>query len=98
MDRVALDILGPFPISNAGNKYVLVVQDQFTKWTEAYALPDQTAQTVAEVFVKEFVSRFGACLLRLSFKMWFTDSGECFAVLNKKGTLVMPNTKSIRHA
>ena len=62
LDRVAMDILGPFPRSRSGNKYVLVVQDQFTRWTEAYALPDYTAQTVAEVFVHQFVSRFGVPL------------------------------------
>ena len=55
MDRVAKDITGPFPAS-------IVVQDQFTKWTEAYALPDFTVQTVAKVFVHEFVSRHGAPL------------------------------------
>lgn len=62
MDRVAMDIVGPFPLSSRGNKYILVVQDHFTKWTEAYALPDYTAKTVAQAFVYEFVSRFGAPL------------------------------------
>jgi transposase InsO family protein len=62
MDRVAMDIVGPFPLSNQGNRYILVIQDHFTKWTEAYALPDYTATTVAKMFVYEFVSRFGAPL------------------------------------
>ena len=62
MDRVALDILGPFPVSNKGNRYVLVVGDQFTKWIEAYAIPDQSALTVATVVVHEFIARFGTPL------------------------------------
>ncbi len=41
---VAVDILGPLPISRLGNKYVMVTSDYFTKWAEAYALPDQTAK------------------------------------------------------
>jgi len=59
MERLAMDILGPLPITPRNNRYVLVVSDYFTKWTEAYALPDQTAATVAETLVSEFVSRFG---------------------------------------
>ena len=58
-ERIALDILGPLPLSNEGNKYLLVGSDYFTKWPEAYSLPNQEATTVAEVLVKEFVSRFG---------------------------------------
>ena len=59
LQRVALDILGPLPTTEQGNKYILVVGDYFTKWTEAYAIPDQTAETVAKVFVNEFVCRYG---------------------------------------
>ena len=58
-ERIALDILCPLPLSNEGNRYILVVSDYFTKWPEAYRLSNQEATTVAEVLVKEFVSRFG---------------------------------------
>ena len=39
-ERIALDILGPLPLSNEGNKYLLVVSDYFTKWPEP--MPCQT--------------------------------------------------------
>jgi hypothetical protein len=58
-ERVALDLMGPFPLSTRGNRYVLVVTDQFTKWMEAYPIPNIEAKTVASVFVQEFISRFG---------------------------------------
>lgn len=35
MERVALDIMGPLPLSDKGNRYLLVIEDYFTKWTEA---------------------------------------------------------------
>ena len=60
MQRVAMDILGPLPLTPRSNKYVLVIGDYFTKWTEAFAIPDMETVTVARVFVNEFVSRFGA--------------------------------------
>ena len=59
MERVAIDVLGPLPTSESGNKYLLIAMDYFTKWPEAYPLPNQEAITVADVLVKEFVSRFG---------------------------------------
>ena len=32
MERIAMDILGPLPTSDNGNKYILVVSDYFTRW------------------------------------------------------------------
>jgi len=44
-ERVAADIL-ELPVPTKGNRYVLVVEDYFTKFVNLYALPNQTAQTV----------------------------------------------------
>lgn len=62
MERIALDITGPLPVSVNGNCFILVVVDCFTKWTEAYAIPNQETATIIRVFVNEFVSRFGTPL------------------------------------
>ena len=35
MERLAMDILAPLPLTHRGNKFVLVVTDCFTKWTES---------------------------------------------------------------
>jgi hypothetical protein len=47
MELVATDILGPLPESPGGNSYILVVADYFTRYTEAYAIPNQEAVTPA---------------------------------------------------
>jgi transposase InsO family protein len=61
MDRVSIDILGPFnPRTTRGNKCILTVTDHFTRWCEAYALPDQTANHIARCVV-DFLARFGIC-------------------------------------
>ena len=52
MERVHLDILGPFPKSHSGNVYILMLVDQFTKWLECYPLSDQNAETIAKAMVE----------------------------------------------
>ena len=59
MERVAVDKTGPLTETYEGNRYILVICDYFTKWTEAYALPNQEATTVAGIRVEQFFCRFG---------------------------------------
>ncbi len=59
MERIGVDILGPFPVTEAGIRFVLVAMDYFTKWPEAYAVPDQSASTTAQRLVDEMFARFG---------------------------------------
>ncbi|KAL5503537.1 hypothetical protein EMCRGX_G010502 [Ephydatia muelleri] len=59
LERIAMDILGPLPETPRGNRCILVVGDYFTKWTEAYPLPDMEALSIAKVLVNEFICRFG---------------------------------------
>ncbi|XP_056155241.1 rho GTPase-activating protein 28 [Lampris incognitus] len=59
MERVAVDILGPLPLSEKGSQYILVAMDYFCKWPESYAIPNQETTTVAEVLVDGFVTRLG---------------------------------------
>ena len=55
LDRLSIDVLGPLPKTSRGNQYILVVADAFTKWTEAYAIPNQTAKTCAHKILNEFI-------------------------------------------
>ena len=61
-DRLGIDILGPLPLSNKGNRYIQVATDAFTKWVEIMAIPDQTAETCASHLVDEIISRYGCPL------------------------------------
>ena len=59
LERVALDIIGPLPVSYKGNRYALIVIDYFTKWAEGYPMADMETTTVVENFVNNFICRFG---------------------------------------
>jgi len=59
MERIGIDILGELPLTENGNKYVVVISDYFTKWTEALPMPNMEAVTVARLLVEQVVCRFG---------------------------------------
>ncbi|KAL5515844.1 hypothetical protein EMCRGX_G001078 [Ephydatia muelleri] len=54
---LAVDLLN-VPVSSSGNRYLLVLQDYFTKWAEAIPMPNQTAECIAGILI-DFFSRFG---------------------------------------
>ena len=57
-DRVGVDIL-QMPRTVRGNRYVIVFMDYLTKWVEAFAIPDQTALTVARTLVEKVIPIHG---------------------------------------
>ena len=58
-ERVAMDLLDVSVISAKGYKYILVVCDYFTKYTEAYPLKDKTARSVADALMDIWLPRYG---------------------------------------
>ena len=70
---IGMDFLGPIqPESPNGNKYVLVMTDAFTKWTEVVALPNQTAETTCRALMDKIVLYHGPP------KIIVTDRGSNF--------------------
>ena len=57
-DFVGVDVL-QLPRTLNGNQYAVVFVDYLTKWPEVFATPDQTAETIANLFVGEIISRHG---------------------------------------
>lgn len=56
--HIHVDIVGPLPQSN-GNRYILTVVDRYSRWPEAYPIPNIEAKTIACTLVNEYISRFG---------------------------------------
>lgn len=65
-ERIAVDVLGPLPMTIDGNKYVIVFTDYLTKFAIAKAVPNFNARTTAETFINEVVLHHGAPLKLLS--------------------------------
>ena len=58
-ERISMDICGAFVESERGNKYMLVIGDHFTKYTQVFPMKDQTAETVANKLVFGWFQYFG---------------------------------------
>ena len=69
---VAMDLLDVSVISAKGHKYILVVCDYFTKYTEAYPIADKTARSVADALMDKWLPTYGFPLFLHS------DQGEEF--------------------
>jgi len=58
-ERLHVDITGPHPRSRRGSVYILTCIDPFTKWAEAFAIPNKESSTVAHVLVEQVFCRHG---------------------------------------
>jgi hypothetical protein len=57
--RVAMDTAGPLPKTKAGNKYILVAINHYSKWCEAKAVADHGARTTARFLEDDLICRYG---------------------------------------
>ena len=56
--HVHVNLFGPLPISR-GNSHLLTIIDSFTCWPEAIPLRETNMAAVAQVFVMNWIVRFG---------------------------------------
>jgi len=88
--RVGIDAVGPFKISNMGNKYILTATCYFTKYAEARAVPDISAETTARFIVDDIICRHGAVEELLS------DLGRNFLAEVVEQMLKIVGTRHVR--
>ncbi len=58
-DTVSMDIVGPIIPSNRGEKYILVIQDQLSKWVELVPLRSTETDKILQKFMDRWVFRYG---------------------------------------
>ncbi len=61
-ERIALDIMDTLCTSSSGHRYILVVSDYFTKWTEAFPMKTHTAEKIADLLVERIMVYHGVPL------------------------------------
>jgi transposase InsO family protein len=72
LDIVSLDIVGPLPITEKGNRYLLTFIDHFTRFCDAIPIARQDTETIAREFVMKIITQFGVP------KKLLTDRGANF--------------------
>jgi len=58
-DKCYLDIVGPLPVTQRNNKYILTFQDGPRKYVVAVPIGQQDAETAARAFVVNIVLKYG---------------------------------------
>nr|CAI5863137.1 unnamed protein product [Callosobruchus analis] len=74
IEKIFLDIVGPLPLTEDGNKYILTLQDDLTKYSQVFAIPNHEAITIAKKLVENFICKFGIP------KFIVTDQGKDFTL------------------
>lgn len=58
-EMLGVDIMGPMPRSTHQNEYLLVFVDYFSCWVELFPMRNASAQTIAAIFRREILTRWG---------------------------------------
>ena len=90
MAKLSLDLSGPYPTTLPGNKYIIAFVDWYSGWPEAFAVPDKTGETVADLIIDKIFPRFGSCLQLV------TDNGTENANQIVKETLARLNIDHVK--
>jgi len=68
----SMDVTGPYPQTERKNKYLLTFIDHFTKFVEAFPIPEKTAERGARVYATRIITRHGTG------SKLITDQGPAF--------------------
>jgi hypothetical protein len=86
----AMDLMGPYVTTPLGNKYLLTFIDHFSRYVEAFSVPDQTAETCARIYATQIVTRHGTGSTLI------TDQGPGFMSSLFQGTCKILGVRRLR--
>ena len=59
LEKLSIDIVGPYPLSDSENRFVITAQDDLTRFAFAIPVPNHEASTVANSLSEHVFSKFG---------------------------------------
>ena len=57
--KIVIDFVGELPTTNEGNKFIMTIQDNFSKFVILTPLKAQDAESTAEALVDNAILKFG---------------------------------------
>lgn len=57
LELLGVNLVCKVTSTNQGNEYICVLVDYYTKWSEAYAIPNKSAEVVSRCIVNFFYKR-----------------------------------------
>ena len=58
-DTISVDLMGPYPRSSKGRRFILVTTDMFSRWVEAFPIGSSDTTRVIRILEEEVFSRWG---------------------------------------
>ena len=54
-DKIAIHLVTECKTSTSSNKHILTIIDHLTRWSEAFPIPDRSADTIVTTFINKYV-------------------------------------------
>ena len=54
-DKIAIDLVTEYETSTSGNKHILTIIDHLTRGSEAFHIPDKSADIIVTTFINEYL-------------------------------------------
>jgi hypothetical protein len=64
--HISVDYVGPLPTTHENNKYILVVECQYLRYVEAFAVDEMNTQKTADIIIRSIICRYGLPLVMVS--------------------------------
>ena len=58
-DTISIDLMGPYPRSSKGRRFILVATDMFSRWVEAFPIGSTESSRIIRLMEEEVFARWG---------------------------------------
>ena len=88
--RICIDLIGPLPVSDDGNKWIVVITNAASKYVCAFAMPDKVSETVTRNLLVNYLLVYG-----FPYEVFSDQGSEFISNLNKELCSVLGITRAM---